>query len=347
MNRVGRLRQLKFAKFGNPLEVLELHQSDVNPFISQTLQPKQLLIKYLASPINPADINTIQGTYGVKPPLPAVPGNEGLACVLRHGDAVDKFKGGDNVILVGGQGGSWSTHGIVKEEHLVKVDKDLDLEVAAQMKVNPCTAFRMLKDFVSLKPGDSIIQNGANSAVGVYSIQLARLWNVRSINIIRDRPNIAEVIRELEEFGADYVLTETQVRQPDTMKEIFKNIQKPKLMLNCVGGKNARDCLRHLDHSGYCVTYGGMSRQPFEIPLTSLIFNNHAFFGFWMSRWYESCLSNEKNKIESMLSELSGYFKSGQLRAKRSKMIGLDEFQEALKALSNNFANVKYIFRPE
>lgn len=42
----------------------------------------------------------------------------------------------------------------------------MDLVTAATISVNPCTAYRMLKDFESLKPGDCVIQNGGNSAVG-------------------------------------------------------------------------------------------------------------------------------------------------------------------------------------
>lgn len=59
--------------------------------------------------------------------------------------------------------------------------------------MNPCTAYRMLKDFVCLKPGDTVIQNGGNSAVGQLVIQLCKEWNYKSVNVVRDRPNIQEL----------------------------------------------------------------------------------------------------------------------------------------------------------
>lgn len=40
------------------------------------------------APINPSDINTIQGKYPLKPPLPAVPGHEGVAEVVALGSQV-------------------------------------------------------------------------------------------------------------------------------------------------------------------------------------------------------------------------------------------------------------------
>lgn len=80
------------------------------------------------------------------------------------------------------------------------------------MLTNPPTAFRMLRDFVSLKPGDTVIQNGANSACGQYVIQLCKAWNLISVNVVRDRPNIAELKDSLIKLGASHVLTEEELR---------------------------------------------------------------------------------------------------------------------------------------
>lgn len=51
--------------------------------ISDELKPKEVKISWKGSPINPADINQIQGVYPVKPDLPAVAGNEGFAYVEK------------------------------------------------------------------------------------------------------------------------------------------------------------------------------------------------------------------------------------------------------------------------
>lgn len=45
----------------------------------------------------------------------------------------------------------------------------------------------MLLDFVTLSPGDVIIQNGANSGVGEAVIQLSKLWGFKTFNVVRDR----------------------------------------------------------------------------------------------------------------------------------------------------------------
>lgn len=49
---------------------------------------------------------------------------------------------------------------------------DLPTTTLATILATPPTAYRLLKDFVELRRGDVIVQNGANSAVGKYFIQV-------------------------------------------------------------------------------------------------------------------------------------------------------------------------------
>lgn len=149
--------------------MLELKLTDLN---ADQLNSNQVLVKWLASPINPADINQIQGVYPIKPSLPAIGGNEGCACVKKIGSNVKKLKVGDYVIPYNAGLGTWTEFGVYDETKLFSIDNTLPILHAATLQVNPSTAYRMLKDFVQLEPEDFIIQNGANSAVGRYVIQV-------------------------------------------------------------------------------------------------------------------------------------------------------------------------------
>jgi len=66
------------------------------------------------------------------------------------------------------------------------------------------------------------------------------------------------------------VLTEEEVRSTQLFKS--KKLLAPKLALNCIGGQNAQEVLRHLAYGGIMVTYGGMSREPLTVPISALIF---------------------------------------------------------------------------
>ncbi|KAK3096960.1 hypothetical protein FSP39_005116 [Pinctada imbricata] len=215
------------SEFGDPRKVL---YSKEKP-IPENLGSTECLVKWLMAPINPSDINMIEGTYMIRNELPAVVGNEGVGEILDVGSSVTTFKLGDWVIPNGTGIGTWSTHGVVDNNRLMPIDKDIPRLSAATIMVNPPTAYRMLKDFVCLHEGDIVIQNGANSAVGQAVIQLAREWKYKTINIVRDRPDINDLVTSLKNLGADYVVTEEFVKSPK-MKELIKSLpSQPKLAL--------------------------------------------------------------------------------------------------------------------
>lgn len=311
------------------------------------LTGNQVLLKYLVSPVNPADINSIQGTYGIKPPLPAFGGNEGVAQVLEVGPDVKGMGIGDWVVPAQSGLGTWRTYGFAVEDMLIRLPRDgLGVFAAASITVNPCTAYRMLKDFVKLQKDDTVIQNGANSSVGINVIQMAKQWGIRSVNIIRSRPDAKHTIvaNELKSLGADFVVTEDELRDRDLMGKIFKQISKPKLALNCVGGKNATDCIRHLAFQGVMVTYGAMSKQPLAIPAGPLIFQDQRFVGYWMTRWNQGKDANHPERVR-MFADLCNMYREQKLVAPKTVPFPLDQFKLALeKAVDSNFNDGKVVF---
>ncbi len=68
--------QIAYKDHGEPLDVLFERKMDL-----QTPGKNEVLVNFRASPINPSDINAIQGTYPLKPKLPGVAGNEGAGYV--------------------------------------------------------------------------------------------------------------------------------------------------------------------------------------------------------------------------------------------------------------------------
>ena len=285
--------------FGEPKDVLRLHGHSISPPHGDLLT-----IRFLASPINPADVNQIQGVYPTKPTWTttlgtseqiAVGGNEGVAEVISKGGKVKGIENGDWVILKRQGFGSWRTHAQTTADNLVPIKnkEGLKPEQVGTVSVNPCTAYRMLKDFVDLQPGEWFIQNGANSGVGRAAIQLAKLWGHKSINVVRERESGMDELRnDLHGLGADVVVTEEELEQKDfrdKIKELTNGGREPiRLGLNCVGGKLVNSMAKHLAPGSPMVTYGAMSKQPVMLPMGLLIFKNIKFHGFWVSRWSDA-----------------------------------------------------------
>jgi mitochondrial enoyl-[acyl-carrier protein] reductase / trans-2-enoyl-CoA reductase len=205
-------RAIVFSSTGNPYNVLSLHSYS----LPDDPAPNSVLVKFLAAPINPADLNQIEGVYASKAIFQSLPGkegdwaaggNEGVVKILKVGDQVraDGIKPGQWAIMkstafgtppakgldrgIDGGVGTWRTHAETTADALLPLPENAKISPvsAATISVNPFTADRMLLDFVNLEPGDWVAQNGANSGVGQNVIQLARLRGLKTVNIIRDR----------------------------------------------------------------------------------------------------------------------------------------------------------------
>uniref|UniRef100_Q2TA23 Enoyl-[acyl-carrier-protein] reductase, mitochondrial n=1 Tax=Bos taurus TaxID=9913 RepID=Q2TA23_BOVIN len=212
----SRVRALVYGHHGDPAKVVELKNLEL-----AAVGGSDVHVKMLAAPINPSDINMIQGNYGLLPQLPAVGGNEGVGQVVAVGSGVTGVKPGDWVIPANPGLGTWRTEAVFGEEELITVPSDIPLQSAATLGVNPCTAYRMLVDFERLRPGDSIIQNASNSGVGQAVIQIAAARGLRTINVLRDRPDLQKLTDRLKNLGANHVVTEEELRKPE-MKSFFK-----------------------------------------------------------------------------------------------------------------------------
>ncbi|XP_036600618.1 enoyl-[acyl-carrier-protein] reductase, mitochondrial isoform X2 [Trichosurus vulpecula] len=329
------VRALVYAQHGEPVKVVELKNLELRP-----LGKSDVRMKMLAAPVNPADINMIQGSYGILSELPAVGGNEGVGQVVEAGGAVTGVKPGDWVIPADPGFGTWRTEAVVSGESVIKIPSDIPLLCAATLSINPCTAYRMLSDFEQLRPGDSVIQNAANSGVGQAVIQIAAALGLRTINIVRDRPDLQKLTDRLKSLGADHVFTEEAMRKPE-MKDFFKNFPRPQLALNSVGGKSSTELIRHLGHGGTMVTYGGMAKQPVTASVSSFIFKDIKLRGFWMSQWKKD---HGTDKFKELILTLCDFIRRGQLTAPTCSEVPLQDYRVALEASMKPFISSKQIF---
>ncbi|KAI8912724.1 hypothetical protein EDD86DRAFT_202124 [Gorgonomyces haynaldii] len=338
-------RAVVFSKHG-PINKV----TSVTRYPLEGLQPTQVLLKILAAPINPADVNIIEGTYPVKPrfhSFGAIGGNEGVAEIVGVGNQVQDLKLGDWVIPVAASFSTWQTYCIADADKILKLPEHDGVSpvFAATIAVNPPTAYRMLKDFGKLEKGDVVIQNSANSAVGQAVIQLAKAWGYKTVNIVRNRPTIDTLKEQLYSLGADLVITEDDVRKPAIAKEIAA-LGKAKLGLNGVGGKSATNLARLLADEAYLVTYGGMSKEPVTIPTSLYIFKRLTCCGFWLNKW---STERPREKTDVMLYEIMDLARQGKFKEPFHHTFSLsqDSEQTLVSAVADSFtASGKTIFVP-
>jgi trans-2-enoyl-CoA reductase len=203
--------------------------------------------------------------------------------------------------------------------------EQLKPEYLASLSINPATALRLLDDFVSLQKGDVIIQNAANSMVGTSVIQIANARGIKTINIIRNRPDHEQMVEKLKSYGAYIVCTEDYVNTPE-FRRLVSDLPKPKLALNGTGGPIATEMARLLGENGTFVTYGAMARQPLTFPSSVFLFKNIQVKGFWLSKWLATHSRAERDK---MYADLVGLVKANKLRLWVERH-NLSNFAEAL-----------------
>jgi mitochondrial enoyl-[acyl-carrier protein] reductase / trans-2-enoyl-CoA reductase len=319
-----------YEAHGNPSEVLRLEQCEIPPPAAD-----EAVVAIKAAPINPADLNAIEGKYPIRPPLPATPGFEGAGIVIEVGAAVKSVSLGAMVILPHDVG-TWREACIVKAKHLIVVPQGIDPVQAAMLKINPMTAWRMLHDFVQLRPRDWLIQNAANSAAGRAVTQISRELGYRTVNVVR-RP---ELIEELKEEGGDVVLCDGQTLREEVAAQTER--APIRLALNAVGGESALRIANTLAPEGTIVTYGAMSLQPLRIPNGLLIFKNLTWRGIWINRWYDNATTEQRMDAFRPLFEMA---KRGLLRAKVEKAYPLKDFAAAVARAAQDKRGGKVIFK--
>jgi mitochondrial enoyl-[acyl-carrier protein] reductase / trans-2-enoyl-CoA reductase len=301
-----------------------------------SLKDGEVLIEVLAAPINPSDVLTLTGQYGTLPPLPAFAGGEGVGKVVEHGPSVSAPAVGQTVLLPVGIG-SWSTHVVAKAAGLVEVPNDADPQQLSMITVNPPTAALMLSQFVSLSPGDWVMQNAANSAVGAYLIQLAKLRGLRTVNVVRR----AALVAPLTAMGADVVVVEG----PDLAGEVKQATggAKIKLGIDAVGGEATASLGAALAHEGTLVNYGMMSGKPCTLSAGVIIFKDVTVRGFWLAKWFRTASKAEQAELYG---ELTRAVVRGTLKAPVQQTYSVKDIKLAVAAAAASERDGKILVVP-
>ena len=321
----------QFSSFGKPDEVIDC--IDVNDL--GDLNDNEVLIDVLACPINPADVLNIEGRYGVKAKLPARLGAECVGKVKKVGASVKGFKEGDIVLPLDRE--NWVQQKIVDEKNLILLPDDIDPIQLSMLKVNPATAYLMLKKYVKLQPGDWIIQDAANSAVGQYKIRLAKIEGIKTINIVRRK----ELANDLKEIGADFVILDT----PNMASEVkeLTNDSDIKLAIDAVGGDiilRIGDCLAE---EATILNYGLLSGKNIEMTSYQTVFKRLVLTGFWLMPWLQKM---ERQEIFEMYNHLASLIVSQQLHVPIEKTYPLEEIKKAVKHSATYNRSGKIILTP-
>lgn len=324
---------LVYNETGKPLEVLTLQEIDV-----PAPNAGEATVALETAVVHPSDMGMIGGTYGRLRALPAVAGREGVGRVSAVGAGVKNLAVGDRVRMPE-DAGAWRSAITVPAAELERVPEDVPAEQAAMAFINPMTVWRILHDFVELKPGDWVLQNAGSSALGQCLVQIARALGLKTVSMVRNVEKWEPILKNL---GGDAVLPE----EKDSIKKIAEIVggkdNQPKLALNSIGGESAARLTRMVGFAGTIVTFGGMTGDLIRFPTREFIFNDLRLCGFWMDRWNRSASPEAKAETAK---EIFAMMRAGTLKMAVDAVYPLSEYKSAIARALEGGRSGKVLFK--
>lgn len=327
------MKAIHLVRHGRPSQACEcVDVSDVGDPADN-----EVVVEIGAAAINPADLLIMEDRYPGPAELPALIGIEGAGTVIATGASVRDLKPGDIVISMGRA--NWAERIKAKAGQFLKVPAGLDLRDAAMLKANPLSAHLMLAKFVDLAPGDWVIQNAANSAVGRHVIGLANASGINTINVVR-RPALIE---ELKAHGGTIVIVDGDDLALQVRAETGGELPV-RLAIDAVGGSATMRLADCLSDAGTIVNYGFLSGDPCMIRSDQAILRDIRLRGFWLVPFMRSA---PRAEIEVLYRKMAEHFIDGTLAVPIEAEYGLEQIGAALDHASREGRGGKILLRPQ
>ena len=244
-DQTDRMMAIVYHRYGPP-EVLGLREVG-----SPVVGDDGVLIRVRAASVNPYEWHFMRGEpylarlqMGLKPRTGRL-GVDVAGTVEAVGRKVTEFQRGDEVF--GTCEGAFAEYAVGSETSLVSKPANVSFEQAAAVGIAAFTAMQGLRDFGSVRAGQTVLINGAAGGVGTFAVQFAKVWGAEVTAVCSTR-NI-DLVRSI---GADHVIDYTR-------DDFTRGDQRYDLMLDLIGNHSLSRCRRVLTPNGTFVMLGGQS----------------------------------------------------------------------------------------
>jgi NADPH:quinone reductase len=208
----------------------------------------ELLVRVVATSVNPLDYQIRRGDYPAYVPLPAIIGHDVSGVIERVGAGVHDFKPGDEVFytpkIFGPKGGSYAEFNVVPQELVTHKPRNLTHAEAASMTLVGGTAWEALVTRARLQPAETVLIHGGAGGVGSIAIQLAKTMGARVLTTCNARQ--FDFVRSL---GADEAIDYESGDYVDHVRELT-GARGVNVVLDTIGGNT-------LERSPHVLADGG------------------------------------------------------------------------------------------
>jgi NADPH:quinone reductase-like Zn-dependent oxidoreductase len=201
------MRAATYHRYGRPEEVVSVRDVPV-----PEPGPGEVLVEVRAASVNALDWHFVTGlpmfarpTLGLRRPKRTVPGADVSGVVAAVGPDVTGWAVGDEV-LGEVHGGGFAEYVVAPADWLVAKPASLSFEQAATIGVAAETAIQGLRDWGSLREGESVLVNGASGGVGTFAVQVAKALGAGHVTAVCSTLNVETALK----LGADRVVDYTR-----------------------------------------------------------------------------------------------------------------------------------------
>ncbi|WP_406056921.1 NADP-dependent oxidoreductase [Streptomyces sp. NBC_01077] len=214
------MKAISYSRYGGP-EVLEYGELP-DPKVG----PDAVLVKVRAASVNPVDWKCQAGYLDgmMDAVFPVVPGWDVSGVVVRPGVSVTEFVEGDEVMgYVFLSRGTFAEYVAAPVRTLARKPRSVGFEESAALPLVGLTAYQVLHQALTVRPGDTVLVHAAAGGVGSMGVQIARHLGCRVIGaareaglervaelgaepVVYDEATFADQVRALAPLGVDAVL---------------------------------------------------------------------------------------------------------------------------------------------
>jgi NADPH2:quinone reductase len=327
------MKTISVPAFGGPeqLQLLELPRP--RPAAGEAL----VALEYAG--INFIDVYMRSGRYArsqtYQTPLPMTIGMEGGGTVAELGAGVTDLAVGDRVAYCIVRG-SYAEYAAVPAARLVKVPREVPLDVATTLMLQGCTAHYLSHAAFALAPGTSCLVHAAAGGVGQLLTQLAKL---RGATVLATAGS-AEKAAIAKACGADHVIL---YRDTDFREAVMKisGGQGVDVVYDAVGKDTIHQSIRSLKKRGLCVNYGGASGlvtsvEPLELAEAGSVFFTRPHLADYIATAAE---------LRARTADLFAHYSAGRLKVAIDREFALAQAADAHRYLEGRNTKGKLLLK--
>lgn len=271
----------------------------------------EVLVKVMATSVNPLDFQVRRGDYKNELQLPVITGHDVSGVITEVGPGVKNFKVGDEVYYtpeIFSGNGSYAEYHVAKESIIGIKPKNVSHLEAATFPLAAGTAWEMLYTRAQLKINQTILVHGGAGGVGIPTVQLAKAMGAIVYTTARSVHH-----KFLKGLGADHIIDYEKENYIDVTLKLTKG-KGVDVVIDTVGGDTLSNSGKILNQMGQVVTLVDIERPQNLIHA----WGKNATYHFVFTR-------QNRNKLD----ELTRLIESGKLKPVVKKVFSLNEIGKA------------------